>query len=175
MKQLLIFISVFTILTSAKAQLVKDKFTVNGKCGMCKKNIEKAALGSGVKTASWDKEKQVLEVEYESTAVDISKVKKAIADAGYDNDAFAATEAVYSALPDCCKYRSDKAECSGKEKCKKGKKCCNKSDHTKACGTSSCDKSKACCSKKEGEKSEKDAASCCKKGEAGKTKKCCKE
>lgn len=175
MKQLLIFISVFTLLTSAKAQLVKDKFKVNGNCGMCKKKIETAALGSGVKSANWDKANQIIEVEYDSKAVDISKVKKAIADAGYDNDAFTASEAVYSELPDCCKYRSAKAECSGKEKCKKGKKCCSKSDNTKACCTSSCDKSKPCCSKKEGEKSEKDAASCCKKEEAGKTKKCCKE
>lgn len=143
---------------------------------MCKKNIETAALGSGVKSASWDKDKQVLEVEYDSTAVDMVKVKKAIADAGYDADGFPAAEAAYNALPDCCKYRSTKAECSSsKEKCKKGKKCCSKSEHTKACCTSSCDKSKSCCSKKEGEKCEKDAASCCKKGEAGKTKKCCKE
>lgn len=175
MKNLLLIISFFTFLSTAKAQLVSDKFTVHGKCGMCKKTIETAALSSGVKSANWQKDKQMIEVEYDSANVSISKVKKAIADAGYDNDTFKATDESYGNLPECCQYRTAKAACApGKEKCKKGKKCCKKSDQTKSCCTSSCDKSKPCCAKTDGAKCEKDAASCCKKGEAGKGK-CCKE
>jgi len=79
---------------------------VKGSCEMCKERIEKAAKSvKGVSSASWDMEKQELHMNFDPAKTIIEAISKVIAEAGHDTDKDKAEQAVYDALPDCCKYR----------------------------------------------------------------------
>lgn len=81
-------------------------FTVKGSCDMCKDRIEKAALSvNGVQSAHWDKEKQMVHLNFESGKTSEDAIRKAIANAGHDTDKYKAADSVYNQLPGCCKYR----------------------------------------------------------------------
>jgi copper chaperone CopZ len=72
---------------------------------MCKSTIEKAATSlKGVKAAEWDGQTDMVTVKYDPAKTDLNAIKKAIADKGYDNDAFRAPDDVYAKLPGCCHY-----------------------------------------------------------------------
>ncbi|MDR3141983.1 MAG: cation transporter [Tannerellaceae bacterium] len=80
--------------------------TVQGLCGMCKSRIEKAAKAvKGVSTANWDKENKELRLNFDPAQTNPGAVSKAVAKAGHDTDKDKANQAVYDALPGCCKYR----------------------------------------------------------------------
>jgi Cu(I)/Ag(I) efflux system membrane fusion protein len=73
---------------------------------MCKERIEKAAREiKSVVSASWDMETKQLHLVCHPSTASLQDVAQAVARAGHDTDAFKAGEAVYQALPDCCKYR----------------------------------------------------------------------
>lgn len=79
---------------------------VKGSCEMCKERIEKAAKSvEGVSFASWDIEKQELHMNFDPAKTNIEAISKVIAKEGHDTDKDKADQAVYDALPDCCKYR----------------------------------------------------------------------
>lgn len=79
---------------------------VEGKCNMCKTKIEKAAKSiEGVTTAEWNKETKVLSLNYDDTKAKIENISKAVAKIGYDTEKDKASNDVYSAMPNCCKYR----------------------------------------------------------------------
>jgi len=79
---------------------------VKGSCEMCKERIEKAAKSvEGVSFASWDMDKQELHMNFDPAKTNIEVVSKVIAAVGHDTDKDKAEQAVYDALPDCCKYR----------------------------------------------------------------------
>lgn len=81
------------------------KFFVNGKCGMCKSRIEKAALKvDGVSEASWDVKKKLLFIRYDAGIVRLEDIHKAMSDAGHDTNNSTAELATYKALPACCLY-----------------------------------------------------------------------
>ena len=46
-----------------------------------------------------------LHLSYDKLQTDIDAVKKAIADAGHDNDKYRAPDSTYNSLPECCLYR----------------------------------------------------------------------
>jgi copper chaperone CopZ len=80
-------------------------FRVEGLCDHCKERIEKTVIGfDNVKRADWDKETKMLSISY-SNQINLDAIKKALADAGHDNDSYKAKDDVYNALPECCKYR----------------------------------------------------------------------
>lgn len=85
---------------------VKDtSITVYGNCSSCKKAIEKTAKSvKGVKTASWDKKKKILSVQYDLSETSLNTIEKAIIDIGYDTENMRAEESVYNELHECCKY-----------------------------------------------------------------------
>jgi copper chaperone CopZ len=85
---------------------VKDtSITVYGNCSSCKKAIEKAAKSvNGVKTASWDKKKKILNIQYDISETSLNTIEKAIIDIGYDTENMRAEESVYNELHECCKY-----------------------------------------------------------------------
>jgi Cu(I)/Ag(I) efflux system membrane fusion protein len=90
--------------TTVKAS--HEHLTVQGLCEMCKERIETSAKKvSGVTTAMWDQETKVLHVEFDASKSSLDDIGKAIAAVGHDNDKYKADDAVYNALPDCCKYR----------------------------------------------------------------------
>lgn len=81
-------------------------FGVKGSCDMCKERIEKAALGvKGVRSAHWDKEQQMVHLQFDPDQTSEDAISKAIAKAGHDTDKYKADDAVYNQLPGCCKYR----------------------------------------------------------------------
>ena len=83
-------------------------FAVRGSCDMCKERIETAAKGvSGVRSALWDREKQMIHLQLDLSETSADAVAKAIAAAGHDTDKYKAVKAVYDALPGCCKYRDE--------------------------------------------------------------------
>jgi Cu(I)/Ag(I) efflux system membrane fusion protein len=73
---------------------------------MCKERIEKAAKAvNGVHSASWDLKTKQLHLGFDPAQTSADAVAKAIAKAGHDTDKYKAAQAVYDALPSCCKYR----------------------------------------------------------------------
>jgi Cu(I)/Ag(I) efflux system membrane fusion protein len=86
--------------------LTKLQFKVSGECEMCKDRIETAAKTvSGVKSAEWSAEKQMLDVEFDAAKTNSGAIQKAIAAVGHDTEKFKAPDSVYKALPECCLYR----------------------------------------------------------------------
>jgi copper chaperone CopZ len=89
----------------------KVEFLVNGKCEMCEKRIEMAALAdSGVSKADWNKETKLIAVSLDDSKTDVDKVHQAIAKAGHDTKLHKASDETYNSLPDCCKYDRSKLE-----------------------------------------------------------------
>ena len=86
----------------------KEHQTINvsGNCEMCKDRIETAAKTvSGVMTAEWTAEKQMLHVEFDADKTNSDAIQKAIAAVGHDTENFKAPDSVYKELPECCLYR----------------------------------------------------------------------
>ena len=81
-------------------------FGVKGACDMCKQRIEEAAKSvKGVTSASWDKDAQMVHLQFDPTQTSADAIAKAIAKAGHDNDKYKADDSIYNKLPACCKYR----------------------------------------------------------------------
>jgi len=93
-------------MASGEAHEEHAMLNVKGSCEMCKDRIEKAAKEvEGVSFASWETEKQVLHLNYNPDKTSADDIAKAVAKAGHDTDKYKAEQAVYDALPACCKYR----------------------------------------------------------------------
>ncbi len=105
---LIIFISQsFLVRSQSKTnkKIINTNFKVLGNCGMCEKKIEAAALNlKGVKKAVWDIDLLLLHVNYNSKKVNLSEIKQAIADAGYDTETIKTSDEKYNNLHYCCKY-----------------------------------------------------------------------
>lgn len=109
-----VFMALFTVLAVAQDKNKKMKFDVNGKCGMCKERIEKAALGvKGVKFASWDIPSHQLSVIIDERKTDPMKIKTAIVAVGHDTKELKATDEAYNSVHPCCLYREDNSDDSG--------------------------------------------------------------
>lgn len=154
------------ISVTSLAQSKTETFKVSGNCGMCKSKIEKAAKEAGAKEAEWNKDSKELTVTYSSTSTNAAKIQQKIAEVGYDNVGFKATDEAYNKLHGCCKYERSAVTDEVKDCCKEGK--CSKEGHD----------GKDCC-KKDGEKMKCDkeghhGKDCCKK-EGDKKMDCCKD
>jgi Cu(I)/Ag(I) efflux system membrane fusion protein len=87
------------------ANLEHTMFKVRGNCGMCKDRIEEAALSvAGVKSASWESETEMLQLNYDAAKTNSDAIQKAVAGVGHDTEKFKASDEVYNKLPGCCKY-----------------------------------------------------------------------
>ncbi|MCB9045778.1 MAG: heavy-metal-associated domain-containing protein [Chitinophagales bacterium] len=109
MKYIIILISVVFSSLTVHAQdkdIKTEKLLVSGNCEMCEKRIEKAAYVKGVKRAEWDKDKHELTVTYKPSKTSKEEILKSVAEAGYDSEAFTASEDAYEKLPECCHYRT---------------------------------------------------------------------
>ncbi len=85
-------------------KLETARFLVLGNCGMCKKTIEKAALGANATTADWDVKTDTLEVSFNAKKTSVDAIQKAVAKAGYDNAGYKADDKAYNNLHGCCQY-----------------------------------------------------------------------
>ncbi len=106
----IIAIAIMIVSFAGFAQEKKSKnkeivFKVNGNCEMCEKRIEKAAFSvKGVKDAQWHQDCQDVHVIINERKCSPDDVKKAIANAGHDTDAFKASDDLYEELHGCCQY-----------------------------------------------------------------------
>jgi len=88
--------------------VVNTEFRALGLCGMCKTRIERAALSvRGVRSATWDQQKQMVAVRFDSTRTNQEAIERAIARAGHDTQNFITDEETYKNLHHCCKYPRD--------------------------------------------------------------------
>lgn len=94
--------------SGANAQMKNEKIPVSGNCGMCKKNIEKAAKTAGAKEAVWDIPTKMLSVAYNAKKTNSSKIQQAVADAGYDTREVRGNDTAYGKLHACCRYERTK-------------------------------------------------------------------
>lgn len=87
---------------------MKHQKTVNvkilGNCEMCKKNIEKAGNLKKVALVNWDVDSKIAKLTYDSSKTNPDEILKRIADAGYENEKFAANDEQYNKLHTCCQY-----------------------------------------------------------------------
>jgi hypothetical protein len=90
--------------------LTKASFEVNGVCGMCKTNIEKAAKKAGVAKAVWDLDSHLLSVAFNEKKTSVKNIQEKVAAAGYDNTGATSTGSAYEKLHACCKYDRVKME-----------------------------------------------------------------
>ena len=89
-----------------KLKNAKYEIAVNGNCDLCKKRIEKAAFTvSGVKSAGWDVDSQMLSLLINEDKTSATEVEVAVAKAGHDTKNVKATADAYSNLHNCCQYK----------------------------------------------------------------------
>lgn len=86
-------------------KVITESFTVHGVCGDCKERIEGAIDIKGVKIASYDIEKEMLTITYNTKKISRRQIHQAIADAGHDTCDIKASDKAYNSLNPCCKYR----------------------------------------------------------------------
>ncbi len=104
-------LAMLSLTTFAQEKNKKLTMDVNGKCEMCKKRIEKAALGvKGVKYAMWDIPSHQLSLIIDERKTDPMQIKTAIVGAGHDTKELKATEEAYDKVHPCCKYREDNSD-----------------------------------------------------------------
>ena len=113
MKNIIVALLLTIVGISAQAQEVKNKnakveFQVSGNCEMCKKRIEKAALGvSGVKSANWNLDNGALYMIVNEQKTNVVVIQNAIAKAGHDTDEVKALKEDYDKLHTCCQYERE--------------------------------------------------------------------
>lgn len=77
---------------------------VYGNCGMCKSKIEKAGNLKLTSKVVWNNETQLVKITYDAKKTSVDAILKRIADVGYDNEKYQATDEVYNNLHGCCQY-----------------------------------------------------------------------
>ena len=99
-----LFFALFAFQFSFAQSAIQDSIMVNGNCGMCKKTIEKSALAAGATTATWNKTTKFLNVSYDPSKSNSTKIQSAVAESGYDTEDFKASDKAYKGLKECCQY-----------------------------------------------------------------------
>ena len=107
-KNLAILLVAFTLLIGCEAKIENAKtetFKVWGNCSMCKETIEKAANINGEAEGKWNKDSKMFLLTYDSTKTNADAILKRVADVGYDNDKYGASDESYAKRPKCCHYK----------------------------------------------------------------------
>lgn len=106
-QRILMAITLLLSVVGASAQIknsVTEKVKINGNCGMCKSNIEKAGSVKKIATVVWDKDTKMATLTYDSKVTSQDEILKRVAAAGYDSARFKAADEVYNNLHGCCQY-----------------------------------------------------------------------
>lgn len=84
----------------------KISFTVYGNCNLCKETIEGAVDDlEGVYWSVWNVLTKQITVKYDSSLLSLDRIKREIAEVGYDSDEHRAEDDKYNSLNGCCKYK----------------------------------------------------------------------
>lgn len=82
---------------------------IQGNCGMCKTNIERAGNKKKEAVVNWNQETKQATLVYNSAKTTKEEILLRIAQAGYDNELYQASDSSYQHLHGCCQYqRKDK-------------------------------------------------------------------
>jgi len=81
---------------------------INGNCGMCKSNIEKAGNKENEASVIWNSKNGQASITFDETKTNEDAILKRIALSGYDNERYLAPDEAYSALHNCCQYERSK-------------------------------------------------------------------
>lgn len=81
-----------------------ETFKVYGNCEMCKKYIESAVKQKNTALGIWNGKSQTLIVTYDTTKTNANEILKRVANVGYDNEKYLASNEVYNNLNACCQY-----------------------------------------------------------------------
>ena len=103
---LFIFLLVSAITFADKPKTETVKIKTSAICEMCKENIEKKlAFTKGVVESSvdLDSKDKITTVIFNPKKTTADKIRKSIAEVGYDADGVLAVPAGYEKLADCCK------------------------------------------------------------------------
>jgi len=100
----LIAVILFSCKGTGSGAVVEKTAHVYGNCEKCKATIEKAAKIKGVEKADWNVDSKLITLKFDSLQTNQDAILKAIATAGYDNDAYTGDDYAYQKLPDCCHY-----------------------------------------------------------------------
>ncbi len=85
-----------------------ERIHVDGRCGMCKNRIEKAALQiKGIKTATWNVDTKQLKIFVNRKNFNEDQLHQKMAGIGHDTEKMRATNEAYENLPSCCLYRPE--------------------------------------------------------------------
>jgi len=91
-----------TFAKGPKTETVKIK--TSAICEMCKERIERnLSLTKGISEAVLNLDDKVATVVFNPKKTNVEKIKKAIAEIGYDADELTADAKGYNKLPSCCK------------------------------------------------------------------------
>ena len=102
------FLSLLFLVSCDTTDYPQTEFFVRGNCGMCEDRIEDTIEDlDGVKKVEWDQATKTAKVWYDAALVNQDQMEKAAADAGHETEKFQSPEAVYNALPMCCKKFED--------------------------------------------------------------------
>jgi periplasmic mercuric ion binding protein len=107
---LIAVVAAFTYQTALAQDPKTETFKVYGNCGMCKKRIDKAAVGEGVAKADWNVETKIMTITYDPSKTTNAAIQKKIAAVGHDTEKEKAADSVYNKLPGCCLYDRSKAD-----------------------------------------------------------------
>lgn len=81
---------------------------IRQRCSGCDKHIVKIARSvEGVKRAVWNKNSNVLKVEFDSPKTSLSAIELAIAEAGHDTPNYRRNIKFYTQMSPCCQYREE--------------------------------------------------------------------
>lgn len=101
---ILLFVSVITFADKPKTETIKIK--TSAICEQCKETIEKKlAFTKGVTESNvdLDSKDKITTVVFNPKKTTADKIRKSIAEVGYDADDVLAVPAGYEKLPGCCK------------------------------------------------------------------------
>ncbi len=104
------FVNAFAQKGAPVPAMKTETVKVWGNCGMCKKNIEKAAFSQNVNYANWNEDTKILVIKYPLLgSTNSDAIQRAIAAAGYDTEKFTANNEAYNKLNSCCQYGRKKS------------------------------------------------------------------
>jgi copper chaperone CopZ len=81
---------------------------VRQRCSGCDKHIVKTAKSiEGVKNAKWNRDSNVLVVEFDAQKTSLRVIEMKIAEAGHDTPNHRGSIKYYSHIPKCCQYHEE--------------------------------------------------------------------
>jgi copper chaperone CopZ len=99
----------FTSKVMAQSTEKEVTFPTSAQCEMCKERIEKKlSKEKGIVKAVLNLDDKTMTVKFDDKILDETKVKKLVANVGYDAGEFEANPGAYKKLPKCCKKKADR-------------------------------------------------------------------